>query len=242
MKRRSLSVAREGGARSGAVLSRLAQPGALLAPLVGGSDFGVFALGDRRRRPAVIARVAEVKALLMDRRITPAPHRRDAYVLSETARPPARGAETKDFAFQIPTGAPERAAPPPAFTGPSRMLALVQEGAGQCWFQSFEIEAALRLWRDWEASAFALRGEAPLGELLGAGLGAEPASPKAAARQRFAAALKALPPGQQRLVHAACLKGEGLEALERRLGWPSRSAKVALKLALEGLSVHYSGV
>jgi hypothetical protein len=38
------------------------------------------------------------------------------------------------------------------------------------------------------------------------------------------------------LVERACLEDEGLEAIERSFGWPQRSAKLALKLALAQLA------
>ena len=40
------------------------------------------------------------------------------------------------------------------------------------------------------------------------------------------------------LLEVCCLE-RGLEAAERRLGWPSRSGKVVLRLALARLALHY---
>jgi hypothetical protein len=40
----------------------------------------------------------------------------------------------------------------------------------------------------------------------------------------------------RRVVERVCLREEGLEALERGEGWPARSGKIALKLALAQLA------
>jgi DNA-directed RNA polymerase specialized sigma24 family protein len=56
------------------------------------------------------------------------------------------------------------------------------------------------------------------------------------ARQRVETALSRLAPLTRRLVERACLEDEGLEAIERSFGWPQRSAKLALKLALAQLA------
>jgi hypothetical protein len=56
------------------------------------------------------------------------------------------------------------------------------------------------------------------------------------ARKRVAVALDALAPPLRRVVERVCLHEDGLEALERAEGWPARSGKLALKLALAQLA------
>jgi len=60
-----------------------------------------------------------------------------------------------------------------------------------------------------------------------------------AARDRVAAALKALGPGLGDIVFRVCCFLDGLEKAEKRLGWSARSGKVVLKIALQRLADHY---
>ncbi len=60
-----------------------------------------------------------------------------------------------------------------------------------------------------------------------------------AAKQRFEKALKVLGPELSSVVFEVCCLASGLEAAERRLGWPQRTGKVVLKIALSRLAVHY---
>jgi len=60
-----------------------------------------------------------------------------------------------------------------------------------------------------------------------------------AAKQRFFAALDCLGPELAGIVFEVCCMASGLEAAERQFGWPRRSAKLVLQIALAKLSEHY---
>ena len=60
-----------------------------------------------------------------------------------------------------------------------------------------------------------------------------------AAKQRFARAIAAVGPGLSDIVIDICCHLIGLESAERQKGWPQRSAKVVLQIALDRLAAHY---
>ncbi len=60
-----------------------------------------------------------------------------------------------------------------------------------------------------------------------------------AARQRVHRALEAVGPELADIVVAVCCLGHGIEAAEKALSWPRRSARLVLRIALERLAAHY---
>ena len=59
------------------------------------------------------------------------------------------------------------------------------------------------------------------------------------ARERVHAALEAIGPELADVVLAVCCLGHGIEAAEKALCWPRRSARLVLRIALERLAMHY---
>jgi hypothetical protein len=60
-----------------------------------------------------------------------------------------------------------------------------------------------------------------------------------AAKQRFLRALDAVGPELSGILIDVCCLARGLEAAERSLGWPQRSGKLVLQIALTQLARHY---
>ncbi len=87
---------------------------------------------------------------------------------------------------------------------------------------------------EWERvlDAAADEGAAPLGP-VGGSAGAR------AAHERVQAALADLGPGLADVALRCCCFLEGLEALEKRMGWSARSGKIVLRIALQRLHQHY---
>lgn len=63
-----------------------------------------------------------------------------------------------------------------------------------------------------------------------------------AARRRVEKAMEALGPGLGDIAMAVCCHLQGLEMAEGGLGWPQRSGKIVLQIALERLARHYGMV
>jgi hypothetical protein len=103
-------------------------------------------------------------------------------------------------------------------------------------------EAGERLRGDYEraqlAPAVTMRGR----QRVDGGDGGERGDPGAgqiAAKRRFDAAVAALGPGLGDVAWRVVCAGEALPVAERGLGWPARSGRVVLGLALDRLAHHY---
>ncbi|WP_375288437.1 DUF6456 domain-containing protein [Sphingomonas sp.] len=73
----------------------------------------------------------------------------------------------------------------------------------------------------------------------GGGGGVDPTTTQLAAKRRFDAALAGLGSGLADVAWRVICAGEALPAAEKALGWPTRSGRLVLTLALDRLADHY---
>ncbi|HZU62762.1 MAG TPA: DUF6456 domain-containing protein [Novosphingobium sp.] len=101
--------------------------------------------------------------------------------------------------------------------------------------------AGERLRADWEraglASSITMRWE-PV-RAKGQGDGLLPTERQLAARQRFDGAVAAAGRGLADVLWRVVCAGEGLPEAEKTLGWPARSGKLVLRLALDRVAEFY---
>lgn len=108
-----------------------------------------------------------------------------------------------------------------------------------------QFEAGERLRTDYETASLGprvtMRWEAsPAGRTArGAHEPLDPTLAGIAAKRRFDAAVEAAGPGLADVLWRVVCAGEGLPGAERALGWPARSGKLVLGLALDRLAAHY---
>jgi Domain of unknown function (DUF6456) len=116
---------------------------------------------------------------------------------------------------------------------------------GEPWLKPHASEAAERLRRDFEVGRLQPRVTANWSASVssgrrsdGAGL-ADLTDMALAARLRFDRAMRAVGPELSGVLVDVCCFLKGLETVERERRWPARSAKLVLRIALEGLARHY---
>ena len=69
--------------------------------------------------------------------------------------------------------------------------------------------------------------------------GLDPSEKQIAARGRFDGAIKAAGRGLEDILWRVVCAGEALPEAEKRLGWPTRSGKLVLRIALERVADYY---
>lgn len=132
---------------------------------------------------------------------------------------------------------------------PLDWLARRRGPGGEAFLSPEEVEAAEIFRADYERARYGQRITMSWDATMTAGerrrMQARPGDPAAmadsvlAARERLRRALAALGAGLDEIVLEVVCLSRGLEAAERRLGWPRRAGKLALKLALARLARHY---
>lgn len=104
-----------------------------------------------------------------------------------------------------------------------------------------QVEAGERLRGDYERAAIGPRTTMHWGGTrVDGGGGARDLGPAhLAAKRRFDAAIAAAGRGLSDVLWRVVCAGEGLPAAEKALGWPSRSGRLVLTMALDRLADHY---
>jgi len=126
---------------------------------------------------------------------------------------------------------------------PLQILARPREG-GEAFLDAVQIEAARRLQGDFERARLRQRLTLDMAAALPRDRNAGSGQPVAGlvaldAKRRCLAALDAAGPGLADLLFETVCMEHGLVEAERDFGWPARSAKAILRLALDRLVVHY---
>jgi hypothetical protein len=116
---------------------------------------------------------------------------------------------------------------------------------GEPLLSAAQFEAGERLRADFEHGAMNPRVTANWSGIASDGKRGAPRDPSAfsdsvlAARQRYAQALDSVGPDLASVLQNVCCHLRGLEDVERKAGWPKRSGKVILQVALNALARHY---
>ncbi len=115
---------------------------------------------------------------------------------------------------------------------------------GQALIKTSHLEAGERLREDFEMGHFqgrmtSLYEARPLEKGRRAAPGMNATERQISAKGRFDAAVSAMGPGLADVACRVCCQQQGLKNTEDDLGWPSRSAKIVLRIALDRLADHY---
>ncbi|KAF0677470.1 DUF6456 domain-containing protein [Profundibacterium mesophilum] len=129
---------------------------------------------------------------------------------------------------------------------PLLTLARRRDKSGKPFLSAELVAAGERLREDFELARMSPRGAKAFEAALSPGIRIMPADRGAgtvpgpeAALGRVEAALSELGPGLGDVALRCCCHLEGMEAIERRMGWAARSGKIVLRIALQRLRSHY---
>jgi hypothetical protein len=110
---------------------------------------------------------------------------------------------------------------------------------------SAQFDAGERLRSDWERAQLAPKvtmswDASPIASNRGgAAPGLDPTNCQIDARKRFDSALREAGPGMSDILWRIVCAGEGMRDAESALGWPARSGRLVLTLALDRLALFY---
>ena len=236
---------------------RFGEPGAYVARLMEG-DYGLFVARNRWRRP-VMKLDARIWRYMEARDLVTCSEAHDNAAIwkpSEAGRAYFRRMEAAADPFQTQHRVLARSPHPDPGEGgwvtvnegesPLGWLRRRKGADGRSLVSEAQFEAGERLRRDFTLGRLEARVTADWSLALGpGGTRSAPRDPAnisdtaLAARERLSRALAAVGPGLAEPLFYLCCILEGLEAVERRFGWPPRSGKVVLQIALSRLADHY---
>ncbi len=139
-------------------------------------------------------------------------------------------------------GAAPPKAPLPGFNpaeSPLAWLARRQGKDGRAMVDAAQLQAGERLRADFTRANLTPRVTSRWSEVSGAGTPEAFTDMVLAAKLRVSRALTAVGPELSGVLLDVCCFLKGLETVERERGWPARTAKVVLCLALDRLAGHY---
>lgn len=127
---------------------------------------------------------------------------------------------------------------------PLGWLAGRKDKAGKYLLGREHVAAGEKLRKDYETGHFeghltAVYEPVPLASGRRGAVQVDASERRVMAKSRYDAAMDAMGPGLSDVAFSVCCNQQGLTYTERELGWPSRSAKVILKIALDRLVDHY---
>ncbi len=250
-------VSREINREARRIFRLLVKPGRFLAGLEGkDGQFGVFSRRPRNCRASVITARPFVDAFIAKGWISA--ESRDEWVLNDAGAAWLRRTQAVDDPFL----AQHRLSSTRAIEAANGALEILPVNEGEDplgWLQarkgrggkpllgSAQLEAGLRLRRDFTLGHFTPRmtaswqqaGQGRKGRRNRAGGSVELSDAALAARQRFRKSLAAVGPELSGVLVDICCYLTGLEDAEKINGWPQRSGKLVLQMALSALARHY---
>ena len=241
------------------IIRRLAEPQSFVA-VTNGDELTLHVAGDRWKKP--VMRITSRIWLAIERRdlVSRCPHpereSETVWQLNETGRAYCRRVEADADPFRtqhqlrntrviVHDGVSQRADVNDAET-PLAWLRRRKAADGKPLISDMQLEAGERLRRDFTLSALSARVTTNWAFNPGGGPNtgrrfdpSDVTDMALSARIRLAKALEAVGSGLSGVLTEVCCNHRGLEEIERSFGWPQRSGKVVLQIALDRLAEHY---
>ncbi|MEJ8473919.1 DUF6456 domain-containing protein [Roseibium algae] len=236
------------------LLKSLARPGAVLTHLIDGCADQNWCV--RRSDGKMAGHVNEAVMTALRRRDL-LERRQEDYVLSQTGRQCLRRwlsegdgfldqhRELSTVNFKTESGAGHSVSQVNLAESPLAWLASRKDRKGKALLDPAQIEAGERLRADYGFARLmpTLSAGWRVGDVRGSGgasgRSADLSDDVIAARQRIEGVLKDVEPVLSTLLIDVCCHLKGLEVVEAERGWPARSGKVVLQIALTSLATRY---